>query len=59
MNNYLDMFSANVPYTLVYTLFDGSTGDSSCFDNYGVFESDEATPKTAATAIKNMQTVLE
>jgi hypothetical protein len=58
LNNYLDMFSASVPYTTVYTLFDGNTGDNNCFDNYGVFESDQATPKTSATAIKSMMTIL-
>ena len=58
LNNYFDMFSAGVPYTTVYTMFDFDTGDNNCYDNYGVYESDQATPKTAATAIKNMQTVL-
>ena len=58
LNNYLDMFSANVPYTTVYTMFDYNTGDNNCYDNYGVYESDQTTPKAAATAIKNMQTIL-
>ena len=58
LNNYFDMFSANVPYTTVYTMFDYNTGDNNCYDNYGVYESDQTTPKAAATAIKNMQTIL-
>lgn len=58
LNNYFDMFSAAVPYTTTYTMFDVNTGDASCFDNYGIYESDQATPKTAATAIRSMMTVL-
>ena len=58
LNNYFDMFSAGVPYTTVYTMFDYNTGDNNCYDNYGVYESDQTTPKAAATAIKNMQTIL-
>ena len=48
LNNYFDMFSAGVPYTIVYTLFDVNTGDNNCHDNYGVFQSDQVTPKSLA-----------
>lgn len=58
LNTYLDMYSAAVPYTTLYTIFDVNTGDNSCFDNYGFYESDETTPKTIATAVKNMTTIL-
>jgi len=52
------MFLAKVPYTTAYTMFDYNTGDNNCYDNYGVYESDQVTPKISGTAIKNMQTVL-
>jgi hypothetical protein len=58
LNDYFDMFLAKVPYTTAYTMFDYNTGDNNCYDNYGVYESDQVTPKISGTAIKNMQTVL-
>jgi hypothetical protein len=58
LNMYLDMFSAGFGYTLVYHLFDVDTGTSSCFNNYGFFQSDKVTPKVSATAVRNLQTIL-
>jgi hypothetical protein len=58
MNLYFDMFSAGVPYTTLYVLFDFNTGDSSCFDNYGFYQSDQATIKANGTAVKNTYTIL-
>jgi hypothetical protein len=58
LNIYLDMFTAGVPYTTLYQIFDINTGDGSCFDNYGFYQSDLATIKVNGTAVKNMQTIL-
>jgi S-formylglutathione hydrolase FrmB len=58
LNNYLDMFSANVQYTTAYTIFDVTTGDNSCFDNYGLYQSDQTSAKTSGAVIANMQTIL-
>jgi hypothetical protein len=58
MNLYFDMFSAGVPYTTLYVLFDFNTGDGSCFNNYGFYQSDQATIKANGTAVKNTYTIL-
>jgi hypothetical protein len=58
LNDYFDMFSAGVPYTTVYTMFDNNTGDNNCYDNYGLYQSDQATIKASGAAIKNMMAVL-
>jgi hypothetical protein len=58
LNLYLDMFNAGFPYTLVYTLYDGNAGDSSCFDNYGLYESNQITIKASGTMVKNLNAIL-
>jgi hypothetical protein len=58
MNIYFDMFTAGVPYTTLYTLFDFNTGDGACIDNYGFYQSDQATIKANGTAVKNTYTIL-
>jgi hypothetical protein len=58
MNIYFDMFTAGVPYTTLYTLFDFNTGDGACIDNYGFYQSDQATIKVNGTAVKNTYTIL-
>jgi hypothetical protein len=53
-----DHFAVGGHRFMLYELFDGNTGTSDPQDNYGIYKSDELTPKPSAIAMHNLASLL-